>query len=101
RAELQGFKAAELKDVNIGLGQTVDMPLKLEVGGVTETVQVTGTSDVVNTRSTTTGANISSDLLERVPVGRTISSTLYLAPGVSSSGTAGEANPSIAGGSGL
>jgi outer membrane receptor protein involved in Fe transport len=36
-----------------------------------------------------------------VPVGRNIGSTLYLAPGVSSSGTAGAANPSIAGGSGL
>ena len=36
-----------------------------------------------------------------MPVGRTVSDTLYLAPGVSSSSTAGHANPSIAGGTGL
>src|SRR3977135_2928243 len=73
----------------------------MQVGGVTETIQVAGAPDVINTRTTTTGANISSELLQRVPVGRNIGSALYLAPGVSSSGTAGMANPSIAGGSGL
>src|SRR5207245_7776678 len=62
---------------------------------------VVGTTDTVNVATTTSGANITSELLERVPVGRDIGSTLYLAPGVSSSGTAGHANPSIAGGSGL
>ena len=41
RAELQGFKATEQKDVNVSLGQAVDLALKMEVGGVTETVQVT------------------------------------------------------------
>lgn len=101
RAELQGFKAVEQSNVTVALGQSVQLPITMSVGGVTETVQVVGAPDVVNTRTTTTGANISSELLERVPVGRTIASTLYLAPGVSSSGTAGEANPSIAGGSGL
>jgi outer membrane receptor protein involved in Fe transport len=101
RAELSGFKTIEQKNIVVGLGQTVSVPVKMQVGGVTETVHVTGASDVINTRTTTTGANISSDLLQRVPVGRNIGSTLYLAPGVSSSGTAGAANPSIAGGSGL
>ena len=101
RAELSGFKATEQKGITVALGQALDLPLKLEVGGVTETVQVVGTTDVVNVNTNTTGATITSDLLQRVPVGRDISSTLYLAPGVSSSSTAGHANPSIAGGSGL
>ena len=101
RAELSGFKVVEQKGITVALGQALDLPLKLEVGGVSETVQVVGTTDVVNVNTTTTGATITSDLLERVPVGRDIGSTLYLAPGVSSSSTAGHANPSIAGGSGL
>jgi hypothetical protein len=101
RAELQGFKGIERKDLIVGLGQTINLPLKMEVGGVTETVQVTGTPDIVDARTTTTGANISSEMLQRVPVGRNISAATYLAPGVSSSGTAGAENPSIAGGSGL
>jgi outer membrane receptor protein involved in Fe transport len=101
KAELQGFQTVEQQDVTIGLGQTVNLPLKMQVGGLTESVQVVGAPDIIDTRTTTSGANISSDLLQRVPVGRNIGSTLYLAPGVSSSGTAGAANPSIAGGSGL
>src|SRR5690348_12131563 len=41
RAELQGFKATEQRGVTVSLGQTVDLPLKLELGGVTETVNIT------------------------------------------------------------
>ena len=101
KAELQGFQTVEQRDITLSLGQTVNLPLKMQVGGLTESVQVVGAPDIINTKTTTSGANISSDLLQRVPVGRNIGSTLYLAPGVSSSGTAGAANPSIAGGSGL
>ena len=101
KAELQGFQTVEQRDITLSLGQTVSLPLKMQVGGLTESVQVVGAPDIIDTKTTTSGANISSDLLQRVPVGRNIGSTLYLAPGVSSSGTAGAANPSIAGGSGL
>jgi outer membrane receptor for ferrienterochelin and colicin len=73
----------------------------MELGSFQRRVQVVGSVDVISVGSTTTGASLSSEMLQRVPVGRNLSSTLYLAPGVSSSGTAGEANPSIAGGSGL
>jgi len=97
RAELQGFKAAEQQNIIVALGQTVNVPLNLQVGGVTETVQVTGTSDIIDNSTTTIGQNISSEMLQRVPVGRNMASTLYLAPGVGSSGTAGANNPSIAG----
>jgi outer membrane receptor protein involved in Fe transport len=101
RAELQGFKATETKGVSVSLGQTTEVNLKMEIGGLTETVEVTAAQTIVDTRSTTTGAVLSSDLLSKVPVGRRMSDTLYLAPGVASSGSAGRANPSISGGSGL
>ena len=91
RAQLQGFKPIEQKGVTLGLGQIVELPLQMEVGSFSEAVQVTGSADILSARTTTTGANITSDMLQRVPVGRNLSSTLYLAPGVSSSGTAGQA----------
>ena len=97
RAELQGFKTVEQKGVTVSLGQTTTVNMSLEVGGLTETVQVTGTTAVVDTTSTTTGAVLSADLLQRVPVGRRFTDALYLAPGVSSSGAAGTANPSMSG----
>src|SRR5713226_3493882 len=87
RAELSGFKAVEQKGTAVGLGQTVDLPLKMEVGGVTETVNVTGVASAIDTATTTIGAVLGSDMLALIPVGRRVSDTLYLAPGVSSSGT--------------
>src|SRR5262245_18220914 len=36
RAELQGFKAVEQSNVTVGLGQTVQLPISMSVGGVTE-----------------------------------------------------------------
>jgi hypothetical protein len=100
RAELQGFKVVEQKNVVVRLGQRVDLPVTMEVGGLTETVEVTGGSPTIDTSTTTVGATINADLLQRVPIGRRFSDALYIAPGVTNSG-AGAANPSIAGGSGL
>ena len=101
RIELQGFTPFAREGVVVRLGQTVDIPATLIVGGLAESVEVRGTPDTINTRSTTTGANISSEQLQNIPVGRNVSQTLYLAPGVTSSGSAGVNNPSISGGSGL
>jgi hypothetical protein len=101
QAELQGFKTTEQKDVTVGLGQTAEVPLTMQVGGVSERVEVTGAARTIDATSTTAGATISSELLENVPVGRRLADALYLAPGVSSSSTAGHMNPSVSGGSGL
>jgi hypothetical protein len=101
RSELQGFKPVERQNVVVGLGQTVDLDLRTEVGGLTENVTVAAESPVIDRTTTTIGTNIDSALLSRLPVGRRFSDTLYVAPGVSTGGTVGEANPSISGGSGL
>jgi outer membrane receptor for Fe3+-dicitrate len=70
------------------------------VGGVSETVQVTGTRPVVDTTNTIVGASIDSQMLARIPVNRTLADTMYLASGVTSGGTGGS-NPSMSGASGL
>lgn len=101
KVELQGFKSAETKDVSVKLGATAGVDLAMQVGNLSEVVEVVGVAAAVDTRSTTTGLNISNELMTRVPVGRRVTDALYMAPGVSSSGSAGTANPSIAGGSGL
>jgi len=101
KTELQGFKSAEKKDINVRLGQTADIPITMEVGGLTETVEVTGSTAAIDTTTTTIGANLDTAQLNQIPVGRTFAQALYLTPGVSKSGTAGEANPSISGGTGL
>jgi hypothetical protein len=100
RAELDGFKVFEQSDIVVSLGQTVELSLMLQVGGIEETIQVKGETPLVDQTRTTTGQVISSDMLGKVPTGRTFADSLYLAPGVSAT-TTGQANPSISGGSGL
>jgi hypothetical protein len=73
----------------------------MEVGGLTETVEVTGSSTAIDTTTATIGANLDTAQLNQIPVGRTFAQAVYLTPGVSNSGTLGQANPSISGGSGL
>ena len=101
RATLAGFTTIEQPNVSIRLGQTVDLPLTMAVAGITQTVDVRTAAPLVDLSNTTAGTNLTAELLQSVPVGRRLSDALYLAPGVSSSGGAGQANPSIAGGSGL
>jgi outer membrane receptor for ferrienterochelin and colicin len=100
--ELTGFSPVEHKGVNVRLGSRLELTgLVLKVGGLEEVVEVVGAAPVIDTSSTTAGGVLDSDVLKKLPVGRQFTETLYLVPGVSSGGGTGNANPSIAGGSGL
>ena len=102
RVELQGFRPATVQDVSVALGQRVTLaPITLRVGGLTEAVEVVGSPPTVDTTSSSTGASLRSEFLERLPTQRQMSDVVQLAAGVADSGGAGEANPSIAGASGL
>lgn len=100
-ADLQGFTSVDRPDVVVHVGQNVDVALTMKVGALEETVQVVAPAASVDTASATIGANLDSATLSRLPVGRRFSDTLYLTPGVSTSGSVGIANPSIEGSSGL
>ena len=99
--ELQGFRPLDRTNIDVQLGQRVELSLPLQVGSVTEAVSVTASSPVIDLSSTTTGTVLDSATLAHLPIGRRFSDTLYIAPGVSSGGQVGRANPSISGGSGL
>jgi Carboxypeptidase regulatory-like domain/TonB dependent receptor-like, beta-barrel len=101
KVELSGFQPLDRQNIQVQLGQRVELTLPLKVGGLSESVSVTGSSPVIDTASTTTGVVLDSELLARLPVGRRFSDTLYIAPGVSGGGQVGRANPSMSGGSGL
>jgi outer membrane receptor for ferrienterochelin and colicin len=101
RVELSGFKTIEQKGVIVRLGQRVSLDFTLQVSQLHEVVQVTGESPTIDLSTTTVGGTLDSDTLQHLPVGRNFTDTLYLVPGVSSSGTVGRANPSITGASGL
>jgi Carboxypeptidase regulatory-like domain/TonB dependent receptor-like, beta-barrel len=100
-AELDGFQPIERPGVQVRVGQTVELPLTMQVGTVKEAIEVIGIPPTVDTTSTTIGTSLDSVTLSRLPIGRRFSDTLYLSPGVSTGGNVGTANPSIEGSSGL
>lgn len=101
KVEQTGFKAADVKGIEVATGRTSSLRMQLEPGAVSETVEVSANAVTVDTTSTATGANLNDAFYASVPVPRNVSGLFYVAPGVADSGRAGRANPSISGGSGL
>jgi hypothetical protein len=56
KSELQGFRTSEVKDIAVILGSTATVNLTMQVGQLSEVIEVAATSSVVDTTSTTTGA---------------------------------------------
>ena len=56
KVELQGFRPLDRKGIQLQVGQRIELPLGMTVGALTETVQVTGETPVIDTSTTTTGA---------------------------------------------
>ncbi|MBP7864865.1 MAG: TonB-dependent receptor [Acidobacteria bacterium] len=101
KAELQGFKTYEQKNVVVRLGTTTTLALVITPGEISEVVTVKDQAPLVDVTSTTVGANISDDLYTSIPMRRNFTAIFNLAPGVSDGGGTGASNPSIGGASGL
>jgi Carboxypeptidase regulatory-like domain len=80
--QLSGFRSARNENVLVRSGQTASLRISLQVGGISEQVQVTAESPIVDTKSATTGQDITLDLTESLPTGRSYQSYLQLVPGV-------------------
>jgi outer membrane receptor protein involved in Fe transport len=101
KVELAGFSPVEQKNVDVRLGQRLELSFQLKVGDLQEVVEVVGGAPTVDRSSTTVGGVLDSETLKKLPVGRNFTDALFLVPGVSSGGQTGTCNPSVAGGSGL
>jgi hypothetical protein len=100
--EKQGFSAAKVGGLTVGLNQRTTADVSLQVGATAQTVEVSaGGTTTVDMASTGVGANLNEDLYKSVAAGRNISSIINFAPGVTASQGAGLGNPSINGASGL
>src|SRR5688500_9659894 len=70
RAELTGFKAVDITGVSVSLGQTTDVGIKMEVGGLTETISVVSSQVVMDASSTTYGSPLSRAVCDTVTLDR-------------------------------
>lgn len=101
KVEKQGFKAYELKAVAVRLNERTNVTVKLEVGAVTQVVEVTEATVSIDPSTTASGGSVTSNIFLNAPVGRNITEIPYLVAGVNDSLGVGAANPSISGATGF
>jgi len=82
-AQLTGFRTAERSGLILQVGTTMTINLTLAVGGVEETITVTGQSPLVDTTSARVGGNIGTADLNQLPaMNRNYFNAVALLPGV-------------------
>ena len=98
RRNSRGFAHSVQGAFSCDLGQTTTLPA-LTLGAVSEVVNVTASSPLVDTRSATSGQDITLQLTESLPTGRSYQSYLQMIPGVMPDDPTTSGNPPHAEGS--
>jgi hypothetical protein len=80
-ATLSGFTGETVEVVRVSLGQIKKVDFSLAVAGVTETVQVTAVSPLIDVRQATRQTNIRTEQVELLPKGRDFTTLVTQAPG--------------------
>jgi hypothetical protein len=96
-----GFRTAQIRSAQVLTGKTSTIAVSMEVGTSSTIVEVNAAAVEVDTTSTAVQSNLTDTFYESIPVGRSVTSLFYAAPGVAAGGGTGTANPSIAGATGL
>lgn len=83
RVEMSGFKQAITAQFDLGVSETITQNITLEVGNVSETVEISSGSEVIQGASTELGTVIAQKAIEDLPLnGRNFTQLLTLTPGV-------------------
>jgi outer membrane receptor protein involved in Fe transport len=101
----RGFSRYEQTNVEVNLSRTSTVAVTLQPQGASEVVEVTASSGAaVDTSSTTTGTNVSTEQFSNFPTQRTVQSLYTIAPTVARSGlrdaSGRDRDPSVGGSSG-
>ena len=81
-AELAGFQPGKVPDVLVSLGQIKKVDFSMQVSGVSETVQVTAESPLVDVKQSARSTNIRAEQVTLLPHDRNFTSLVTQAPGV-------------------
>ena len=82
-ATAEGFQTEERRGVTLAVGQQAVIDMKLQVGAVTESVEVTGEAPLVQTTESTVSYQVSDRAMRDLPLnGRDVSQLILLNPGV-------------------
>lgn len=79
----KGFQTVVRQDLELHVSDRVALDFELKVGATTETVNVTGAADLVNTSDASVGTLVSHEFVANMPLnGRSFQSLITLTPGV-------------------
>src|SRR5208337_2170866 len=96
-ASQKGFESVAQKNVLVTVDQVTTANIALRVGSVAETVEVTGTTELVDTTNSTVGQLIDSAAIDRVPLlTRNVFDLVQLSAGVTPANGAPNSSSSIA-----
>src|SRR6266446_9316152 len=85
--EARGFKKVVNDYVDLRIGDTLAVDAALEVGNVSESVEVKATAALLETETSATGAVVEGDVLHKLPLyQRYVNTTLNLVPGMTMGG---------------
>jgi hypothetical protein len=88
-ATLQGFSPRKNPNVVLELGKVLSIDLTMPLAGVTETVQVTSESPLIDVKQNATVAVVSAERINRIPKGRDFTNVLAAVPGANIEARAG------------
>src|SRR5580698_10401092 len=65
---VQGFRTTDVKGVVVLVDQIVGLDVKLEIGNVTQAVEVSGSQELLQTENAATGTNITAEMTASLPL---------------------------------
>ncbi len=94
--EIQGFKKSTTKQLKLEVDQNIRVDVKLEVGNITEVVEITGQAALLNTEQSSTGAVVDRQKIIDFPLnGRNFVQLGLLLPGVNTGDDGGTSGGGI------
>jgi hypothetical protein len=85
--EAPGFRKAIQNNIELQVNQRADIDIQMQVGQLTETVEVTGAAPLLESESSTLGTVVNSQLTAELPLnGRNFVQLATLSPGVNGTG---------------
>lgn len=84
---LPGFATVQRDGVELAGVFTATINVEMRVGGIEETITITGDAPIVNVQSTVRQDVLKGDLMTELPVGRNVQNLAILIPGMAVAGT--------------
>jgi hypothetical protein len=92
---LAGFNTVKRENIELVGSQTLSIPVQMSVGGVQETITVTGEAPVVDVQNARRELVMNKDVIESLPAARAAGALLNATPGLSVGGSAQALSPTM------